>query len=271
MLNSYVSATPTGKTLCPKCHGGRTAEKSFSVWLEPGVLKGQCFRASCRYYVKLLRRDGTLMIAANDDAGPTGPVLRPYKGDIKRLPPAEIEHIKRRYGFDPGEGIYWDGLSRYVLPIVSPEGTRRGVVLRRPHAGSTLEPIGGWGDAPKVDTYRERSEPMLSWYPWNVGDRSVVVLTEDQLSALKVRKMAEINACALLGTSLSQEKVSEIQKRHSRVILALDPDASSVSFAHARRWAGAFQQMRVLCLTRDIKDCESGEWLMNLRRVALSL
>ena len=68
-----------------------------------------------------------------------------------------------------------------------------------------------------------------------------------------------LTAVALMGTALNAEKVAEIQSQHSRVIIALDADATRVAFQHARRWASAFESFRVVILQKDIKDMSQEE------------
>jgi hypothetical protein len=109
----------------------------------------------------------------------------------------------------------------------------------------------------KSITYKSEAGPLLSWYR---KPSDSVVLVEDQISAMRVAQDVEdVEAVALLGTALNAEKIQEIQSQHSRVIIALDADATRVAFQHARRWASAFESFRVVILTKDIKDCSPEE------------
>jgi DNA primase len=80
------------------------------------------------------------------------------------------------------------------------------------------------------------------------------VLVEDQLSAISAQQ-GGVNAVALLGTHLNNDKVWEIsQWQPSQVIIALDADATDQAFKLARKWGLAFPKTRVAILARDLKE-----------------
>jgi hypothetical protein len=148
--------------------------------------------------------------------------------------------------------------TRYALPIFSPTGGRRGHVLRVPWPGTALN-LSTTEDVKSL-TYIEEGAITLSWYrskrfPVSCG----AVLVEDQMSAMRIAHETEYDSVALLGVNLNEEKIAEIQREHKHVIVALDTDATSTAFKHARVWGRAFDSCRVLILQRDIKDMARGE------------
>lgn len=112
-------------------------------------------------------------------------------------------------------------------------------------------------DGPKTRLFMNDSRQLpMSWY-WQNND--VIVLTEDQLSAMKVYQ-AGFTGVALLGTHLEVQRVREIgTQKPSRVIIALDADATALALGMARTWGLAFNKTRVAVLEHDLKDIPRGD------------
>jgi DNA primase len=68
-----------------------------------------------------------------------------------------------------------------------------------------------------------------------------------------------LRAVAILGTGVNAEKIAEIQKKSTHVLIALDADATGQAFAMARKWGNAFDTCRVIVLSKDIKDSSDEE------------
>ena len=245
--------------ICPYCLGGQTKERSFSVTRNSSGLLYICFRATCGQE-GFIRTHGT----AYAPSKPQAKKLRPYTGEFLHLERSDRRYFKERFGlselvtFD----FYYNEQNNYVLPIFAPDGHSRGNVVRRP-----------WDGAPRTNcartkacTYMHEDGPLLSWYGinqemveympgkvsrWPVG---VVVLVEDQISAMKVAQAGHVSA-ALLGCNLTADKVREIaQQVPIRVVIALDADATETAFTMARKWHAAFDSLRVAILKEDLKD-----------------
>jgi hypothetical protein len=261
LLAQYLSYMPTGNVMCPSCHGGDSREKSFRLWRtnDFGGVRGRCWRASCSYALTM----GVRPEAGSVAAAPQAPALRPYTGGIYPLPADEVTWFRHRYGYEPRE-VFQDGYGLYVLPIYGPFSDLRGYILRQPHKGSAIHKTHYIG--PKAVTYRHIAAPMQAWYR-RTGCAGVAVLVEDQLSAMKVAQQARMTAVALLGTALTAEKVADLQQRVKRVVIALDPDATSIAFDHARKWGQAFESCRVMVLKEDIKDARTDTWIDALHRI----
>lgn len=194
--------------------------------------------------------------------------LRPYTGEILPLRDEDLAYFADKYELNiplrAAGRIKRSGDGRYVLPIFDPRGQERGVVIRQPWPGA---PLKYHGTGPKADTYRSAPGPVQSHY--GTSWRGVLVLVEDQLSAIKLAAYG-YDSVALLGTPADkigtyggQDRVAEINKRartHDEVIVALDSDATDAAFQFVRKWGSAFRRIRVAILERDLKDTPAGEF-----------
>lgn len=170
-----------------------------------------------------------------------------YFRDRYELPPAiSTRHI--RVAREAG---------RYALPIYSPTNEVRGMVLRCPWSGA---PRRAANATTKADTYKYSLEPLQSHY--FAHERSMLVIVEDQLSAIKLAAYG-YNSVAFLGVPDTRasgysgaDRVMEIARRakDGPVIIALDSDATDAAFLFARKWGHAFKSIRVAILSKDLKD-----------------
>lgn len=200
--------------------------------------------------------------------------FRPYRESLSRPTVEDIAFFDKRYEVVADETIYRGVDGRYLLEMFDHNGMSRGWVSRAPWPDSPLskEPHKAF---PKADTYMHGKGPVQSWHrrpPWDTPTAPVLVLVEDQLSAIKLEQMG-IDAVAVLGVPNSektdnysgQDRVAEIAQ-HSRgyeeIVVAFDADATDQSFKFVRKWGSAFHSpVRVAILTRDIKDTPRPEIL----------
>jgi hypothetical protein len=255
-----IASVPEGHNYtlsCPNCGKPKLSVMNRGTY---GVY--HCWSSACGVSGVVPLRGHSLAAPAESDK----PKLNPYKGTLEVISTEYAEELHKQFGLDYG-GIHreirggWNG--RLMLPIWSPKQSIRGYVGRVP-----------WGVAryigPKSIIYREKDEPMLSWYRTQATDISEcgleyrmkakkAVLVEDQISAMRVAQDTYYDAVALLGTELDQQKIAEIQSVSKHVILALDSDATSKAFRHARKWSAAFESFRVAVMTKDPKDCTKEE------------
>lgn len=192
--------------------------------------------------------------------------LKPYTGQLSRLTKEDAEFFATHYGIENPGRLIQRGEGRYVMPILGPMQELRGRVARTPWKDSplSLEPHAKY---PKAVTYLERIGPVQSFYV-SAPVYPVVVLVEDQLSAMKLAEMG-YTAVAMLGTPNSehpdnysgQDRVAEIAQFAAgrTVIVALDADMTAQSFLFARKWKDAFSSVRVAILNADIKDTSRDE------------
>lgn len=206
---------------------------------------------------------------SHDSAGAPHPAarLRVYTRGTLPLRQEDLSYFKERFEIDPHEiraRIARGSEGRYLLFILDPKGSSRGVVARTPWANApfwTAFPPEG----PKAITYRSSWGPVQSHYGVHMGP---LVVVEDQISAIKLASHG-YGSVALLGTPADvvgtyggSDRVAELASRartHDEVIVALDSDATDAAFMFVRKWGSAFRRIRVAILSRDIKDTPSGE------------
>jgi hypothetical protein len=224
--------------LCPSCAGGATKEHSVSVWPEDRGAAWHCWRNKCG-------RGGRLF---PDGSVPSG-THAPHKACV-RLPDCEalsetaVAYLWTRYGIRQtaleSAGVM-QRANYLAMPVRSPRGDVRGYNLRRL-----------WGAGRKADSV-ELERPWMAWL--RVHDCRATVVVEDQLSALRLAQLG-FEGVALLGTSLSLDKLTEIKRncRQGEFVLALDADATRRALSYAKRFG-----FRIVRLDRDFKDCEDDE------------
>jgi hypothetical protein len=238
--------------LCPFCNGGSSRERTFSVTRLADGIGHNCYRASCTEGRGFVPTAGVLRAPSN--AGPVKPD-RPYHGEYRPLETKDIDYFHERFDLDlPSQGpVGVSEYGQYVMEVRNPMGLARGYVVRRrgwsgPPAPRPLQVTEG----PKTRLFLNDSSQLgQSWY-WQ--NNEVVVLVEDQISAMKAYQ-AGYTGVALLGTHLETRRVREIGTlRPKLVLIALDQDATAVAMGMARNWGLAFNKTRVAVLERDLKD-----------------
>jgi hypothetical protein len=241
---------------CPKCCPS-TADMAMSILVDPPTIKAVCHRASCGFkYSNVTYRN------VQSEVLPSR--ARPYTGELHTLDESDLIWFAERFHLPRKVlGAVRKSDGRYMLPIVGPEGSRRGWVSRRPWDGSPLSECGDQDRSPKVLTYMDIDAPVQSWHVLGHQSLEIAVLVEDQISAMCVANNSYVCAVALLGTGVNEKKISEIQRHARHIIIALDSDATGQAFSHARKWGAAFDSCRVVILQRDIKD----DTLENIQKI----
>lgn len=245
LLGADLQIGESIRILCPRCEGGSTAEKSLAITRdENNALVWQCFRASC-IEKGSTAKTGTLM------PGTVTPRPKPRKeftGKTVPLSDKLKERIHTMWGITDPPHWYWtpEYGGRVAMSVRSPKYTHRGWVLRDIRGRSAVKAL----------TYIENNEEGLSWYKTTPGAGTLLV--EDIPSA--VRASTYVNSVALLGTGIGIARAHEIAEFASRpLILALDQDATALSFKWANKWALMWDDVIVLPLTKDIKDMKESD------------
>lgn len=232
-------ATAAGE-LCPSCKGGSTGEGTFSVTREGSFLKFYCHRASCG--LKGSTGSSAHHVPRTVVPPVRGIVGRNYIATSGALPEDVRQRLIHDYCINKGLasrwGIGWnEEEKRVVLPVYNLQGEADGSVLR------SLS-----GAKPKTISH---TDPMvMAWYA-NVNSRKCLIV-EDQLSA--IRGSEYMNAVALLGTNLNEDRAYEIKaKGFTEIYLALDADAYPLSVRLAALYKNVLP-IRLLRLGKDIKN-----------------
>lgn len=254
-LGFHVPPTATNVLVpCPACD----SKTSCNIINRNGLLLYHCWRLSCSIS-GAVRIPGAFSFEQQETKLPE---LTPYTADLQPLYKDVLLKLQTRFHLRPeiSQSYVSASCAHYLLGIYRPDGTRRGWVRRQPWEGAELfpgHPVGSY-HGPKSKIFKEKHEPMISWYPSHDPDARLIsntaILVEDQISAMRVAQDTVHTGVALLGTTLNEEKVSEIQKHARNVVIALDADATSTAFDLARKWGKAFDSCRIAILTKDPKD-----------------
>lgn len=241
--------------VCPECEGGRSNERSFTIGRIGPSLWFKCWRSSCGYSGRT--RDGR-----TDSAGVKKPRRRlNFTGGP--LPDQLLNELAVKFHVDPsvligtGDWGYTDDYGgRVIMPVYGRVGDRRGAVLR------SYDP----DNLPKTLNDMAEDRPSCAWFTSTYPQ--TIVLVEDIPSAVCLNACG-IDAVALLGTSLTDDKLEDIlAARPKKVVIALDSDAFStaVSMLSSNRHrlpAGS----SVLRLSKDAKDMTLEERVETFKEV----
>lgn len=254
LYGSQLSLGENIRVTCPTCGGGNSRERNtLSITLEEdGTLIWQCFRASCS------ERKGNS--ASDHKVTPSNQVAkkkprRVFEGTTQPLRERDLEWIKNKYEIDNPEYWYYtpDYGGRIAMSIRSPKFTHRGWSLKAINPNAAVKTL----------TYVDEGEEGISWYKTQPYTGTIIV--EDIPSAVRAAKY--LNAVALLGTGVGLERATEIAEYAPRpIIVALDQDATKLSYKWARKYALLWEDVEVLRLEKDIKDMSEEEVCQKLSR-----
>lgn len=249
---ALLAVGETRRIVCPSCHGGASQERSMNIQRTSEGVLYKCHRATCD------ARGFTGSSAASLPYKTPDRTPEQYEDELLPLDKVDKEFFSDRFELErPEDNIMRNQHGEYVLPIYGPDQYIRGYNVRQPWEGA---PRNGRTQRPKARVYMHSLQPVQSTY---VGSRDyrIVVLVEDQVSAIKAAQYASVeHAVALIGCHLDIPRVREIAMlRPSQVLLALDSDATDKAFKLAREFGLAFPKMRVVILDRDIKDTPKNE------------
>jgi hypothetical protein len=193
-LGKDLQEGETIRTTCPYCEAKH--ENSFAITRKPGVLLYYCHRATCGKHglVGSLAEIGS----GNMSSAARKSKIRRYDGELGATPELWRRTFTERYGISFEEldrqGIrYSPSMQRIYFPIFDYRGFQIGENLRSTHAFQV----------PKTLIYPwSETTPLIHFpVPFQVSEH--LALTEDQVSSIKVAKVAAV--AALLGTNLGVE------------------------------------------------------------------
>lgn len=225
----------TLKELCPKCGGGESRDKAFSISRDSaGYLYWRCFRASCGY------RGSTG--GGSKGRRTTSRETNALESKLVALTEDQIDYFSDEYGVDEhAQTILWcPDREAFAFIVRNAVGSSIGHQLR-------------WYDGrkPKSESYpSSRSAPFMASYGTSEDGRVVVV--EDPLSALKV-KSTGVRSCALLGTNLDYERAYELRAGSEHLILALDRGTLNLALSYRDKFGDMFSSVTVWSLDKDLK------------------
>lgn len=138
---------------------------------------------------------------------------------------------------------YAPATNTFVLPILNARGKIIGVV-DRDFTGTRT---------PKTLNYYFEDEPSLYFSPrWGGFKSTTCVIVEDIISANRAGVFGP--SCSLLGTAFSKEKIKVLSTFFTRIVLALDNDATQKALDIQKKYGGMFESFRVMYLREDLKN-----------------
>lgn len=223
-LLDFLQDLRSGQTLrcdCPSCKGRNT----FTATNIDGVVVYNCYKLGCvikgatnvgmsvEDMQKLLKERKETQVST-----PTQPTMELPAGFVFELTAPTIAKFIERWQLDGVPLIYDSIEQRAVFPIRDENGKLIDAAGRALRKEMT----------PKWKRYSGRGD----YYSIGTGPTAVVV--EDCISAVTVYKCCKnVTAYALLGTNMSARQKDALTK-HSKIVVALDPDAYAKTAAYAR-------------------------------------
>lgn len=262
------------RVVCPHCGGGSTHERSLSIRRSTSLTASYtCWRASCDlgYGSVSLKGDGKALY--NSRMLPKD-VSRPERR-TRSVPLTErhTRYLKRYYGLTEAllayggvKSAYNDG--RIIFGIYSPDRRKRGKTVRAYKELLTVKV--DKVTIPKcINEMHSENSISQSWYYKGRELRKktdTLIVVEDIVSALRVNPY--FDSVALLGTSLTAEKQSEIRaQRYKNVFLCLDQDATKISARYVKNANINIPGLKVKFLKKDIKNMTEDELQTFLKEI----
>lgn len=223
-LLDFLQDLPSGQSIrcdCPSCKGRNT----FTATNMNGLVVYNCYKLGCvikgatnvgmsvEDMQKLLKERKETQVST-----PTQPTMELPAGFVFELTAPPIAMFIERWQLEGVPLIYDSIEQRAVFPI-------------RDENGKLIDAAGR--------ALRKEMQPKWKRYTGNgdyysIGTGSTAVVVEDCISAVTVYKCCKnVTAYALLGTNMSQRQKDALTK-HSRIVVALDPDAYAKTAAYAR-------------------------------------
>lgn len=223
-LLDFLQDLRSGQTLrcdCPSCKGRNT----FTATNIDGVVVYNCYKLGCvikgatnvgmsvEDMQKLLKERKETQVST-----PTQPTMELPAGFVFELTAPPIAKFIERWQLDGVPLIYDSIEQRAVFPIRDENGKLIDAAGRALRKEMT----------PKWKRYSGRGDY------YSIGTGSTAVVVEDCISAVTVYKCCKnVTAYALLGTNMSARQKDALTK-HSKIVVALDPDAYAKTAAYAR-------------------------------------
>lgn len=243
-LGSEVSLDSSIRVTCIFCEA--KDERSFSISRTSTGLLYHCFRASCG-------KKGIIGDTSRpfDNPEKRRSTYRHFSGDLSQLPELPFGKYFGTHGLErdyvQAQGIRFAPRDqRIYIPIYNSRGFQIGENLKAIHAGQK----------PRADMYRW-GEELLIHFPLGQALEEVLVLTEDQISAIKTALI--VPSAALLGTNMNDDCLTLFRKIGiKKIIRIMDGDhAGHKATIRIENKLRPFFETRAVYLPpgMDPKDC----------------
>lgn len=233
--------------VCPFCKGGSSHERSFRVKRVRNGLLYQCYRASCneRGFVpslsfsnKEIKKDDKL----------SNKRTMPYLYDTIEVPPEYLELFYNNFELTEEDVVqqgwkYSPERDTIIQPIYNYLGYEVGI-NDRSYSGRKPKSIFYY--------HNPRCTQLAYCRVYDNPYAKAIVLTEDQVSAIKVNKI--MNAVSSLGTYLHPSAIVELRNQYDNIIIWWDEDAIDKANSLAKKIGLVFDSVQVVYTQDDPKD-----------------
>lgn len=239
------------RLLCPFCDGGQSKEVSMTVHRNQQGLLYNCHRATCGNK-GFIPTNGILLTGAPKKEGKKSKI-RKFDHPTIDLREEDYDFFYSKFELDK-ETVEYAGVKycprlwRFAFPVFDYFGRTVGI--------NTRSYCGG---VPKTILYPFTDDPIACWYDGGkvLGKKTIpmVIVVEDQLSALKINSYTNIPTIALLGTSLSEDTVRSIAFVARKLVVWLDYDAIMKAKSLSDKFSLSFTEgTQIIAHNTDPKD-----------------
>lgn len=246
-LSEQVAYGTSRRFNCPECGGHNT----LSITKLKGSIRYNCFKASCGIAgtrtVQMTHKEALNVLALRKPLQD-----RRAEGRHFAIPEYWIQGLASKkcfqmllnhnaleaYRLGLFKVAYDPKLDRLVYLIQNSNGSLAGGV------GRSLS-----GQLPKTFNY-----PNSEQIPFTCGYGNTAVLVEDCASACSIGRFKDYTGIALLGTTLRIEYLLYIVNKFSRVIIALDNDATYKSLKLRKTIEAYVKDTHIWTLRKDLKN-----------------
>ena len=213
MAEGLADGYSSNGNTCPKCLGGNSRDKSFSVTRVHDGAVYHCFRAKCGFSgFESIRTNQSYSPAVKKKEvvsfrKPTRTLTDEHKTFLKRFNLNDYQIANFRWSFTD---------DRLVHPIFNFMGYQIG------HVSRSYEELGQTSSLKAISYWESHDHPKLHFN--QVPTEPTVYLVEDIVSALRLGQF--VDTIALLGTNLREYEAQHISRFYRNAVIFLDEDAN---------------------------------------------
>lgn len=222
----HLEVGSSDRSYCPRCGGGSSKEKSFSVTRKPEGLVYKCFRAKCQVSGFIGSRNNYATQGNFQDSTRSNTYKdRSYKGNLYLLSIESKKYICNRFHLTEDDlvGFRETDTKDIMIPMRDYTGRVYGHINRR------WQGLVGHTRVPKsINYYTDKPDYNLHFNQQISNKVTTAVLVEDIISSIRVGKLAY--AVSLNGTHLSEQEAALLSALGiTKLVILLDADANGAS------------------------------------------
>ena len=253
LMASFLGEGTHNGLVCPKCRGGLSEDKAFTLTKTHSHIKFICYRATCGFSGIVDHRSGKVITQQAKVKATTNP----FTGVYESYPEKVAKFLEASFGINNTQ-VKWAVESKRVLFPVRNFQTKLGFVARG------YKELGWNGHGPKTISYIDTDTNPFLHIPKRAMKSSTITIVEDWVSAEVVASFTQ--ACAILGTHLSMDAAVYLRANGvEHIKLAFDSNAWHKYPSVMQRCGALFKSVTGMTWESglDPKDMEYGELIEN--------